>query len=229
MLTVLTRKDFTAYIALAYDLVLDPTMAGYPVYYDGIKTREDFIRRAESAFSYPDEEVLLFFGENRDFGWIHYFCLPEDKYIGFVSCGIRNNKDKALDEFLSYVEKKYPGCNICLGFPEENREAITALLKHNFQVSEELWNNVLDLSDYPSDRICPDIVCISKGNFKLFSGLHAEFDEEVFRHLLHAVIMACETNKCKHLVFFGDDRDQPCIMSAGFRCVGKYILLTQKR
>lgn len=279
MLNVLAKEDFEKCIGFAYDLALDPTITSYPVYYDGVKTREDFIRRAEEAFHNQNEEILLFSDEDSALGWIHYYYLPEDNYLGTVSLSIRKNKETAMDEFLLYVEQKYPGCHIYLGFPEENQEAISALIHHDFQISEQLWNNVLDLSHYPRNRISQDIIRIGRENYCLFSDLHAkyeagmywnnerilnrmddwmifayknrekvsgviycfqgipaevfgidfsndEFNEDVYRHLLNAVIMACQTIGSEHLVFFGDDNDQPNILSAGFRCVGKYILMT---
>lgn len=133
MLNVLAKEDFEKCIGFAYDLALDPTITSYPVYYDGVKTREDFIRRAEEAFHNQNEEILLFSDEDSALGWIHYYYLPEDNYLGTVSLSIRKNKETAMDEFLLYVEQKYPGCHIYLGFPEENQEAISALIHHDFR------------------------------------------------------------------------------------------------
>ena len=42
MLLPLQEKDFDKYIDFAYELALDPARSGYPAYFDGVKTREDF-------------------------------------------------------------------------------------------------------------------------------------------------------------------------------------------
>ena len=51
MLVPLQEKDFDQYIDFAYELALDPTRAGYPAYFDGIKTKEDFTGRANRSCS----------------------------------------------------------------------------------------------------------------------------------------------------------------------------------
>ena len=39
----LQEKDLDKYIDFAYELALDPARTFYPVFFDGIKTKEDFI------------------------------------------------------------------------------------------------------------------------------------------------------------------------------------------
>ena len=60
MLRLLQETEFDRYIGFAYELALDPARSGYHVYYDGMKTREDFVSRARKALERPGEDILLF-------------------------------------------------------------------------------------------------------------------------------------------------------------------------
>lgn len=81
MLIPLQEKDFDKYVDFAYELALDPARTFYPVFFDGIKTKEDFIARARKAFSKPEDEILLYQADGAVEGWLHYYHLPEDHYI----------------------------------------------------------------------------------------------------------------------------------------------------
>ena len=60
MLRLLQEAEFDRYIGFAYELALDPARSGYPVYFDGMKTREDFVSRTRKSLERPGEDVLLF-------------------------------------------------------------------------------------------------------------------------------------------------------------------------
>ena len=85
MLIPLQEKDFDKYVDFAYELALDPARTFYPVFFDGIKTKEDFIARARKAFSKPEDEILLYQTDGAVEGWLHYYHLPEDHYIQLYS------------------------------------------------------------------------------------------------------------------------------------------------
>lgn len=44
MLQVLEKKDFDQYINMAYEISSDLSRTSFPVYTDGVKTKEDFVR-----------------------------------------------------------------------------------------------------------------------------------------------------------------------------------------
>lgn len=88
MLVPLQEKDFDKYIDFAYELALDPARTFYHVYFDGIKTKADFIAKARRTFTRPTEEILLYQEDGEVEGWLYYFYLPEDRYLQLASsCG----------------------------------------------------------------------------------------------------------------------------------------------
>ncbi len=79
MLIPLQEKDLNQYVDFVYELALDPARTFYPVFFDGIKTKEDFIARVRKAFSRPEDEILLCQVNGTVEGWLHYFHLPGDR------------------------------------------------------------------------------------------------------------------------------------------------------
>jgi hypothetical protein len=59
MLTVLLEAELDRYIDRMYELALIPACTGYPVWYDGYKTKDMFIERTRKAFARENEEILL--------------------------------------------------------------------------------------------------------------------------------------------------------------------------
>ena len=137
MLVPLQEKDFDKYVDFAYELALDPARTCYPVYYDGVKTREIFLEDARKGVSLPNEEILLYLEDSGLEGWLHYYYLPEDRYIAHRSCGVRRNTARALRELSAYLAERYPGCEWAVGFPEENREALDWVRGAGFELLED--------------------------------------------------------------------------------------------
>ena len=67
MLRLLQEAEFDRCMDFAYELALDPARSGYHVYYDGMKTREDFVSRARKALKRPGEDIRLFVAEFLDY------------------------------------------------------------------------------------------------------------------------------------------------------------------
>lgn len=98
------------------------------------------------------------------------------------TCVFNINKDTsaAMEEFLTYIESRFPGYQACLGFPEENRAAAAALLSRGFICSEQSFNNsfFFDTSGpLPEEG---DIRRIHKENYQDFRNLHAPYDAEMY-------------------------------------------------
>lgn len=111
MLKKLAEQDLDRYVEFAYALALDVTKSGYPTYADGIKTKQDFIARARRAFSDENEEILLFEREGRTEGWIHYYHLPEDRYLDTNAFCVREGMGEALAEFTAFARAEIPAHN----------------------------------------------------------------------------------------------------------------------
>ncbi len=180
MLRKLEEDLFDKYVDFAYQLASDMTKSGYPTFADGIKTRDDFVTRARKAFSRDNEEILLFERYGKVAGWIHYYHLPEDHYLDTCSFCIAEGMGDALAEFTSFARTYFPESELYLGFPKENREAVTALDAFGFERIEESFNDVLDFGSYMP---CPEntnIILITKDNYQLFSDLHSQIEGDMY-------------------------------------------------
>lgn len=180
MLQKLTRETWKKYVDYAYELALCPARTSYPVYYDGIKTKEDFISRTEKAFDLEEEEILLYLEEGEPCGWIHYYGLEEDRYLSTVSMSFSAHMEQGLEAFLAYAGEKYPGCQVWLGFPEENRQALSWLAENGFETEEESYNDVFAMEGYGVREETGGIKRVTEENFPLFAKLHSLYEAEMY-------------------------------------------------
>ena len=132
MLGALQERDFDQYSSFAWELAQDRTRSGYPTYTDGIKTEQNFIERERKAFSRENEEILLFEQNGQVEGWIHYRYEKADCYLDICAFNIRANTKAAVAEFLSYIEERFPGYELYLGFPRSNTDAVSCLEENGF-------------------------------------------------------------------------------------------------
>ena len=180
MLSPLLERDFEKYIDFAWELAQDQTRSGYPTYTDGIKTKQDFIRREKEAFSKDYEEILLFEQDGQVEGWIHYCVIPQDNYLDLCTCNVRKNTKTALEEFFTYVQEHFSGYELYLGFPRCNTEAISLLQERAFDCIEESFNDVLFLDTYELLPEASQIVPVTKENFDDFRLLHDQTTEPMY-------------------------------------------------
>lgn len=179
MLIPLKREEFDKYIDFIYALALDPAKSGYPTYTDGIKTRADFVERSLQSFERENEDILLYEREGRVTGWIHYFYLSDDKYLDTCSFCIAEGMGDAVREFIAFARERFPGSELCLGFPGENTQAAEALEAVGFTCIERDFNDVFDMDRYELRQLDPDVVPVTRENFDLFRKLHAR-DEDMY-------------------------------------------------
>ena len=111
----------------AYDLALDLSKSGYPTYRDGIKTKQMFVERLVKTFERDDEQLLLFVHDGAVRGLIHYYRLPDDRYLQTDAFCIHEATEQALSEFLSFIGERFRGYDVYLGFPAENQRAVDYL------------------------------------------------------------------------------------------------------
>lgn len=173
MLTQLKESDFEKYAEQAYALAMDLTSSGYPTYADGIKTKDDFMKRARTAFIRENEDILLYERDGYVCGWIHYYFLPEDQYLDTCSFCVSDGMGEAIQEFIAFARKRFPGSKLYLGFPKENIEAVAALTAGGYPCIEESYNDVINLAEYEPAPDCPDIVPVTRENYGLFRELHS--------------------------------------------------------
>lgn len=180
MLRKLTKEEYPPYLDWAYGLALDMSRSGYPTYADGLKTRADFDRNAARAFGREHERALLFEEEGRALGWIHYYALPEDQYLGTRAFCIEDKTEQAMDELLAYLAPKYPGFTMYLGFSEKNTRAVNHLAELGWPLGEESLVGVMRFEDYRPLPESAEFLTITAENFDRFAALHARMDGQMY-------------------------------------------------
>lgn len=171
MLAVLQEKDFERYVDFAYQLALDPARSGYPAYFDGIKTKEEFVHRAKRSFTRPEEEILLYMENGEVEGWIHYY--TEENFLSQSTCQFRRNTAAALEEYAAYLAKRYPGYTWDVGIPAANREAMD-WLEHapGFEKMEESNHYQFFFDQYTLQPEPEGVERITEENFEKFRKIH---------------------------------------------------------
>ena len=180
MLVPLQEKDFHKYIDFAYELALDPARTCYPVYYDGVKTRALFEADARKGISLPEDQILLYEEDGVIEGWLHYYYLPEDRYIAHRSCGIRRNTARALQELSEHLAARYPGCEWAVGFPSENQEALDWVKGAGFELLEDSQYYTFHFDQYIPGPEDPSVERITEKNFEKFQRVHRAIEGEMY-------------------------------------------------
>lgn len=210
MLIPLKQSEFDKYADYAYMLSQDLTKSCFPTYTDGIKTKEDFIKTANEAFSTNDSEILLFTHCGKTIGWIHYYVLTPDKYISFHAFNIESETEKAIDEFIEYISPKYSGFTIYFGIPADNLKAASHLIELEFTMLEESNVDILLFKDYTTRSEAQNCIGVGKNNFSDFEKLHKIYDSEmywntarIFEHLNEwNIFMLYENNEAAGAIYY---------------------------
>lgn len=179
MLRTCTKGEIDSYVEFAYELALNIEKSAYPTYCDGVKTKEMFVERLKRAFSREDEEILLFEYEGKVEGLIQYYWIPEDHYIQTCVFNINKATNKAIAEFLKYVEERFKDYDLFMGFPAENKEAVGFLEKNGFECIENDINNTAfidKIKDFSGNKL----VRITKENYNAFKILHDQLEEDMY-------------------------------------------------
>lgn len=180
MLRLITEAEFDRCTGFAYELALDPARSGYPVYYDGMKTRENFVSRTRKALERPGEDVLLFVEDGEVEGLIAFEHPEEEHYLHAFTFSIRRDTGTALAEFVGYCRERWPGFLLDLGFPAENFEAISWLDGQGIPCNERSWNFLLNLDGYDP---LPEPDCVKRvgaENFEEFAAVHRQIQGDMF-------------------------------------------------
>lgn len=180
MLTELRPEQFDQYIDFAYELALDPAHAGYSAYFDGIKTKADFIESARYAMTNPDRGVLLYHLDGQVEGWIQYYLLPEDRYAGLNACCIRRGTAEALAEVTAYLSARCPGYDFFPGFPAANREAVAYLEAAGFEKIEDSSHYQIFFDQYVPVPDPEGVERITAENFEKFARIHRKVGSSMY-------------------------------------------------
>lgn len=172
MLRIPTANEFEEYSERAYVLALDPSRSSFPSYADGIKTKEDFLAIAKRGFESENEEIYIFEHGGEMRGWIHFYVLTEDKYIGIEAFETDGFEKEQFADFVALLKEKYTGYEVTAGFPSQNERAVSAAIENGFEIIEESAVNILFFSDYEPQSESGRVEPLTKNNLAVFAKLH---------------------------------------------------------
>ena len=172
MLRIPTANEFEEYSERAYMIALAPSRSSFPSYADGIKTKEAFLAIAKRGFESENEEIYIFEHGGEMRGWIHFYVLTEDKYIGIEAFETDGFEKEQFAEFAALLKEKYAGYEVTAGFPSQNERAVSAAIENGFEIIEESAVNILFFSDYEPQSESGRVEPLTKNNLALFAKLH---------------------------------------------------------
>lgn len=172
MLREATLQDIEKYLDFSYNLSQDLTTSAFPTYLDGIKTKNDFYKSTYLSFSKSNSKILLFINNDEVLGWIDYYWIEQDHYLGFNVFNIQNNQQEAIEEFIEYSKSRYPNYTIYFGFPSDNTLSIEYLKSINSEKIDENYVYTLSFEKYSPLECEGDIVSVNIENWNDFRDLH---------------------------------------------------------
>ena len=167
MLRKINENEFEKYIDFAYDLALDLSKSAFPIYTDGVKDKTYFYEVAKRGIERAHHEILLFEKDGVVEGWIHYYYLEEDKYIGVNTILVRNGYADALEELFAYWKNRFTGYSWNMYLPDENQEALFFMRERGYADQGQEYVNVLLFDDYIVQQDSKKVISVGKDNFEL--------------------------------------------------------------
>lgn len=172
MLVKAAKEDIEQYMDFAYSLAMDQTKSGYPLWSDGISTKEEFVDHVWKSYRNDDRDILLFILDGVVEGWIQFFYIERDRYLQANGFLINRNTEQALTEFLEYACAHFAGYELYLGFPKRNAHAITFLQKTGCRLIEESYHDVFIFDGSAIQAETDGIVRVTESNFSEFRKIH---------------------------------------------------------
>lgn len=180
MLRKLKENEFEQYIDFAYSLAMDLSKSAFPIYTDGVKDKAYFREVAQRGLERKHHEILLYERDGIVEGWIHYYYLEEDKYLGANTILVRNGYESALAELLDFWKKKFAGYSWNMYLPEENQQAVSFLKEQGYVDQGQEYVNVLLFEDYILQQDAKSVILVDKESFELFRGIHSQFEADMY-------------------------------------------------
>ena len=172
MLVKATEIDIEQYMDFAYSIALDQTRSGYPLFSDGISTKEQFVNHVWESFQKDNRDILLFMIDGAVEGWIQFFYIEKDRYLQTIGFFINRNTEQALAEFIEYSCAHFTGYDLYLGFPKRNCRAIDFLQKSGFRLIEEAYHDIFIFDGTDIQAKSTGLVKITESNFSEFRKIY---------------------------------------------------------
>ena len=180
MLRKIKNHEFKLLSEFVYDISLDISHTSFPVYTDGVKTKQQFMQRSEKGLNRSNEEILIFEKNGNAEGWIHYYVIPDDKYLGICSMSVRSGYAEAFHELLAYWKEYYPQYKFSLYFPEENHEILRYMNEHGYQDLSQDVVDVLLFQDYKLRDESKNVAEIGLANYDVFRKIHQQYEGNMY-------------------------------------------------
>lgn len=172
MLIEATEENVREWKDVLCELAFDPARSSYPLFSDGIKTREELLDYVVKGLHRENRASLFYLEGGATLGLIQYFTIPADRYLQLCGCYLARNTQAALGELLPHLEARYPDYGLYFGFPDKNKEAARFLEAHGFSLIEDDHHDVLLFSDYQPRPCSEHIRRITAACFADFRRLH---------------------------------------------------------
>ncbi|MGT2829616.1 hypothetical protein AB6M97_05695 [Streptococcus hillyeri] len=180
MLREATLSDIKRYGDTFYQLGLNPLTSGYPAYFDGTKTKDDFERLLMRRLEHENSRLLIAEFEGQVEGIIGYFYLPDDKYLQVDLLNLSYHADIHLTELVEHLESHFKDFQILFGIDARNA-TYQSVLKDKGWIAEA--PQVVNLLEEPFIRCEPcavksDIIRVSHSNQLHFQSLFPRDNSE---------------------------------------------------
>ncbi|MCH5192290.1 MAG: hypothetical protein J1F23_09030 [Oscillospiraceae bacterium] len=172
MLVKATEEDIAQYMDFVYSIALDQTRSGYPLFSDGISTKEQFVDHIWSGLRKDGQDILLFTIDGVVEGLIQFFYIEEDRYLQTNGFFINRNTAEALAEFIKYADVHFAGYDLYFGFPKRNSVAVDFLQKSGCRLVEEAYHDIFIFDGAEKPEKSNELVKVTESNFSEFREIH---------------------------------------------------------
>jgi hypothetical protein len=213
MLRKMRSEEMEDSLAYAYALAQNPQQSSFPIYTDGIKTREDFAEVLKRDASGSCGEVLVYEEQGIRKGLIAYYWDDAERYLSFNIFNVEAGYGRAIPEVYRYACGRFPGFTIDFGFPTVNTEALSALSGLGLRKIEQSFVNVMLFADYEKQAEAAGIVPVTMENFALFQELHDPIAADMYwnSERIRAQLSGSPVNTWHVLLAMRGNQAQACI------------------
>lgn len=174
------KNTFVAYAEYFYQLAQNKKNAAFPLYCDGVKTKEDYLKTVYQSFEREDEDLLIYEKDGKVQGLFQIFFIQEDRYSGVQFAVVNGDFAEALQELLKIIGEKYNGFTFNVYLPEENESGISFFKMKGYEAETEESVFVRSLKNYCSVEYKNDVVQIGADNFYIFEKVHKRFEDGMY-------------------------------------------------
>lgn len=180
MLSIVDKQSFLKHADYFYGLTENKANSAFPLYCDGIKSKEIFLNTAKKSFERKDEMLLIYEKDGEIKGLFQIFFSEENKYVGLQIAVAENDFKDAFEELISSLYADFKGFIFSFYLPEENKETIDFLSGTGRESlsAEEVFTVLFE--NYVPRKEVRDIAVIDKDNFDGFRKIHKRFEKEMF-------------------------------------------------